>query len=300
MYRGICMKIDAVFSGGGVKAYAFIGALESIKENQLEITRVAGTSAGAIFAALLASGYKVNELKEIFRDINLLKFMDPSFLSKSIPFAKWVSFYFRMGLYKGDVFEKWLAKLLSVKGVRTFADLPRGHLKVVVSDISLGKLIILPDDLEGVYGVNPETFSVATAVRMSASFPFFFMPKRLMDKDKTNSYLVDGGLLSNFPLWIFKESNTDIRPVLGITLSDSLENNYQVKINNALDMLQALFSTMLRAHDARYISKSKQDNIIFLPVKDVKATNLKLTDKEKLALISLGREKSASFLHKWP
>jgi len=54
------MNIDAVFSGGGVKAFAFIGALEAMEEKGLVIKRAAGTSAGAILASLVLAGYKVS------------------------------------------------------------------------------------------------------------------------------------------------------------------------------------------------------------------------------------------------
>ncbi|MGG3920846.1 patatin-like phospholipase family protein, partial [Geobacillus thermodenitrificans] len=51
------MDIDIVFSGGGVKGFALIGAYEAIEEKGLRWKRLAGTSAGAMLAALLAAGY---------------------------------------------------------------------------------------------------------------------------------------------------------------------------------------------------------------------------------------------------
>uniref|UniRef100_A0ACD5GVL9 Patatin-like phospholipase family protein n=1 Tax=Desertifilum tharense IPPAS B-1220 TaxID=1781255 RepID=A0ACD5GVL9_9CYAN len=48
----------------------------------------------------------------------------------------------------------------------------------------------------------PEQMSVAEAVRLSMSIPLFFEPGRLGD-----SWIVDGGILSNFPLWIY-----DVQP----------------------------------------------------------------------------------------
>lgn len=293
------MKIDCVFSGGGVKAFAFIGVLQSLEEKKITIERVAGTSAGAIMASFLAAGYHVNEIKNHLEHIQLKHFLDPPYLSKKIPFSKWLFLYFQLGLYKGDVFEKWLGRMLAEKGIETFQDIEDGYLKIIVSDISLGKLIILPDDLERVYGVDPRTFSVSTAVRMSASFPYFFMPKQIEGIEKT-SFIVDGGLLSNFPLWVFRKNNVDLRPVLGATLSDSIEQQQPYKIKNALDMLQALFQAMLRAHDTRYIATEMQDNIIFIPVKNVKTTNLAISDQEKQTLIQLGKEKSSQFLKNWP
>lgn len=205
-----------------------------------------------------------------------------------------------MGLYKGNVLEKWLYQKLAQRKVRTFSDLPEGYLKIIVSDISLGKLVIIPDDLQRIYGINTDTFSVARAVRMSASYPYLFTPKTITGAENKTSLMIDGGILSNFPLWIFQNNGKDRRPVLGMTLSDSLENNVPAKINNAFDMLHALFNTMILAHDARYISKTKEVNIIFIPVKRVKSTHLKLTANDKALLIQLGKQKSTEFLRLWP
>jgi NTE family protein len=51
---------NLVFEGGGVKGIAYAGAIEVLEKESIlsDIKRVAGTSAGAITAALLASGAK--------------------------------------------------------------------------------------------------------------------------------------------------------------------------------------------------------------------------------------------------
>ena len=294
------MEIDCVFSGGGVKAYAYIGALQSVKEHQLHIKRVAGTSAGAIIASLLAADYDVDEIHLILHDLQLETLLDPPFLSNYFPWMKWLLLYSQMGMYKGDAFELWLEHLLAQKGISTFGDLTKHELKVVISDISLGKLVVIPDDLERVYGIAPETFKIATAVRMSASFPYFFMPKKLYYQERTYSYIVDGGLLSNFPLWIFRTQQRDVRPVLGMTLSDSVENVQPMKVKNGIDMYRALFLAMMRAHDTRYISRKKQDHVIFIPVKDIKTVDMSISASTKQQLIQLGKEATTTFLKTWP
>src|SRR5699024_6026979 len=293
------MKIDCVFSGGGVNAFAFIGALEAIEHRGLEIERTAGTSAGAIISALITAGYSNQELKEIMEDFPLEQLLDPPTFSK-IPFLKWILFYFQKGLYKGDRFEKWIATILAHKGLYTFADVKKQALKVIVSDISQGKLVVIPDDLKRLYGMDPEGFSIATAVRISAGFPYFFMPKKLRDPSHQERYVVDGGLLSNFPLWVFREKNKDRRPVLRVTLSEDIENTKAYPIKNAFDMLQALFRTMQKAHDSRFIATSKEPHIIFLPVKDVQTTDISISTTKKQELMTLGREKAATFLAHWP
>ncbi|WP_077326928.1 patatin-like phospholipase family protein [Virgibacillus siamensis] len=295
------MKIDGVFSGGGVKAYALIGALQSFHEHELVFERVAGTSAGAILAALIAAEYHTDEIGELIQDLDIQKLLDPPKLSSIIPISKWFFLYFRMGLYKGDKLEKWLHRHLAIKNIYTFKDLKYDSLKVVVSDISLGKLVIIPDDLERIYGMNPAYFPVSKAVRMSAGYPYFFVPKQLPGKSKRKSLIVDGGLLSNFPLWIFEnERKEKIRPVLGVKLSAYPEQQKPRKIKNALDMFHALFSTMLQAHDTRYISTSQRNNILFIPVGHVAAMNFNLDEEKKEKLIQIGNERATQFLKNWP
>lgn len=295
------MKIDAVFSGGGVKAFAFIGALESIEEKQLQIERVAGTSAGAMLAGFLAAGYSLSEIKEVMSELELKKLLDPPKMTKLIPVSRWFFLYFQMGLNRGNRLESWIYEKLTDKGVYAFSDLPHDKLKVVVSDLTLGKLVVLPDDLQKVYGIDPKYFSVAKAIRMSAGFPYFFMPKWLPGKTKEKSLIVDGGLLSNFPLWIFDRDRTSqTRPILGIKLSESLEKIQPRKIKNAIDMFLAVFSTMKQAHDARFISKSEEKNIIFIPVSNIPATDFQIQPEMIHELIEAGRSRADQFLKKWP
>ena len=63
-----------------------------------------------------------------------------------------------MGMYQGHALEKWLAKKMAEKGVYTFSDLPKDKLRLVASDLSTGRLIVLPNDLE-TYGIPKETLS---------------------------------------------------------------------------------------------------------------------------------------------
>src|SRR5690625_3178734 len=177
------MKVDAVFSGGGVKAFAFIGALEALDEKDLQITRVAGSSAGAIVAGLIAAGYNVHEMKEITENLNLKELLDSDKLEKLFPFLKWISLYRSFGLYKGHAFENWLYQLLAKKGIYTFGDLEEDSLKLTVADLTLGRLVIIPDDLKKIYGILPERYSVAKAIRMSAGLPFFFRPEFIYNQE---------------------------------------------------------------------------------------------------------------------
>jgi NTE family protein len=292
------MKIDGVFSGGGIKGFALIGAYEEIEKRGLSFVRVAGTSAGSILAALIAARYTSKEIYQLLGEMDISKILDARKSIIPFPLAKWIFLYWKLGLYKGNELERWVKEKLEAKGVRTFSDLPPQTLRVIASDLTNGQLVVLPDDLEK-YGISPGTFSIAKAIRMSCSIPYFFEPVRLKSIDGTN-ILVDGGVLSNFPMWLFDKGNIQkIRPVLGIKLSSSEYGHEKHNIKNAIQLFGALFETMKDAHDSRYISKRHAKNIIFIPSEGVLSIEFHLTEEKKRHLFDLGKEYANEFLKNW-
>lgn len=290
------MIVDGVFSGGGIKGFAYVGAIQALEERGIQFRRVAGTSAGAILATFLAAGFNAEELETIFDELNIKKLLDSPKRVFKLPFLKWINLYLNLGLYRGKLLEKFFQEILAKKGVCTFGDLPAGALRLVASDLTNGRIIVLPDDLEK-YGVNSETFPVARALRMSCGIPFFFEPVYLRS-GKRESVVVDGGVLSNFPLWIFDNGHKE-RPILGLKLSSASEEMEPHKIENAIDLFEALFTTMKDAHDKRYISRKHERDIIFIPVEHYSATQFDIDEETKQKLMSIGRERTIQFLRKW-
>lgn len=286
------MKIDGVFSGGGIKGFALVGAFEEIEQRGLTFVRLAGTSAGAIIAAFIAAGYSSEELKRMVMEVNEKQLLDDVMFD--FPFLKWMKLYFQLGLYKGKKLEQWLETRLEQKGIRTFGDLPPEALRVVTSDITNGRLLVIPDDLPA-YNKDPLAFSVARAVRMSCTIPYFFQPVKLNGRALT----VDGGVLSNFPIWLFDEADKKLmRPVLGVKLiTKTTAVSRQVK--TGIDLFSALFHTMKDAHDARHISRRHESNVLFIPVQETAITDFNLTDEKKHALIQTGRDHAKVFFKRW-
>ncbi|PFO03763.1 hypothetical protein COJ85_14070 [Bacillus sp. AFS076308] len=292
------MNIDGVFSGGGIKGFALIGAYEELESRGFKFVRVAGTSAGSIIAALVVAGYTSKEIYELVDEFDLPKLLDSR--KSIIPFsiAKWLLVYWKLGLYKGNELERWLKEKLEAKGLRTFSDLPPDTLRLIASDLSNGQMVVLPDDLEK-FGINPGSFSIAKAIRMSCSIPYFFEPVKLRSIDGVN-VIVDGGVLSNFPMWLFdKENVKKVRPVLGIKLNPSEYEHEKHQIKNGIQLFGALFETMKDAHDQRYISKKHVENIIFIKAEGVSLTEFNLTNEKKQKLFEIGREHAKKFLNRW-
>ena len=79
--------------------------------------------------------------------------------------------------------------------------------------------------------------------------------------------VVDGGVLSNFPFWIFDDFyGRKERPLIGFKLSHRREEETPNEIDNSLELFEALFATMKNAHDEKYISRQQEQNIVFMPV----------------------------------
>lgn len=159
-------------------------------------------------------------------------------------------------------------------GVTTFGDLaveddevpPERRYKLVVTatDLTTNQLVRLPWDYKRVYGLDPNEQHVADAVRASMSIPFFFQPVTLASSTGLKSTLVDGGLLSNFPIDSF--DRTDGKkprwPSFGITVLPQVPN-LNDKVTAALALLRlgapamliSVVTTTLFGHDHTYLNQ---------------------------------------------
>lgn len=72
--------LNLVLEGGGPKGLVYVGAIRTIESNNLiyEIENVAGSSAGAITALMLAIGYNSYQIENIVRGLDFSKFTDVS------------------------------------------------------------------------------------------------------------------------------------------------------------------------------------------------------------------------------
>ena len=75
-------KVDAVFEGGGVKGIGLVGAMTVTEEEGYHFENVAGTSAGAIVASLVAAGYTASEMKAILDSLDYTRFKDPGTMER--------------------------------------------------------------------------------------------------------------------------------------------------------------------------------------------------------------------------
>jgi NTE family protein len=204
------MNADAVFSGGGIKGLAFAGAVKAAEEaGYTDWVSLGGTSAGAIAAMALAVGYDGDGLRQLF-DFDFSKIED---IGGPLDLGV-VANYFDHGITHGTALTKWIESVIDGApgydghGPQTFGELTR-TLKVVGTDLVHSRMVVFPDDAPNYLDEhgNPYTvdaFPLATAVRISAGYPGFFPPISLVDAaTQTKGALVDGGITSSFPVFLF-------------------------------------------------------------------------------------------------
>ena len=307
---------DLVLEGGGVKGAGLAGAVSVLGESY-EFHRVAGTSAGAIVAAFVASGLQ-SRLERMMIDTDFGEFLDPGAIGRLLgPLGSGLDVLLREGLYRGRVLHRWLRETLADAGVRTWGDLRvpgasahtpvehRYRLVVIVSDVSRGRMLKLPWDYERLLGLAPDGLPVADAVRASASIPFFFQPWRLpvdprLTDGRRELVLTDGGMLSNFPIDLFDDEPD--HPTIGVKLSGRLQLNEQPwhDSDDPLSLARALVATMTNAHDQMHVDKpSVASRTIFVETSGVRATDFRLTETVKQGLFANGARAARGFLRGW-
>ena len=297
--------VDIVLQGGGIKAIGLVGALAELTDRGFSVRRIAGASGGAIVAGLVAAGYSPAELRHVIENEDFPALLDSRWYSTLPLVGKPMAIFWRMGLHPGERVRERLLELMSDKGIRTFGDLHRvdGYepLKVVVSDVTARRLLLFPRDAR-LFGIEPVEMEIAHALRMSSGIPVVYEPVRLKNtSDDSENLLVDGGMLSNFPLWVFDRPGYSGVPVLGLRLVDDQPGDSVVqqlpvpvlartRFGQLVDYVESLARTMMEAHDRRYLDSGDYARTIQIPTLGVGTTEFDLPPERIEALHQSGRD----------
>ncbi|MDI3327115.1 MAG: patatin-like phospholipase family protein [Alicyclobacillaceae bacterium] len=168
-------KIGLALGAGSARGFAHIGVLQVLEEHGIPIDCMAGTSMGALIAALYASGITPGDLAKLAVSLPRKSWVDPT-----VP---------RMGLVLGDrIMEvvRFLTKGLALEHLTP-------PLWVVATDLERGERVVFREG------------PAYRAVRASISIPGIFVP--FMSEGRL---LVDGGVVERVPIRTVREMGADI------------------------------------------------------------------------------------------
>ena len=158
-------KVGLALGGGGAKGVAHIGVLQALEEARVKPDYIAGTSVGAMVAAMYAFNININTIANIARDLTLAQITTFK-LNKT-------------GFFTADPLKEILIEYLGEVNIED-ASIP---LSIVATDLTSGEEVIFTEG------------PLADAVCASASIPGVYIPMRLNDR-----ILVDGGIVQNVPI----------------------------------------------------------------------------------------------------
>ena len=309
---------NLVLEGGGMKGIAYAGALEVLDSLGISdsIERVAGTSSGAMNGMMYALGYSGKEIRHLNLNTNFGKYNQVGFplIGGLIRVKK------TYGYYKTDRLIDDLGKIMMAKGFSadlTFQELYDAHqagknvklLYITGSNITDQKIEIFSHQ-------NYPKMKVLDAVKISISIPVYFeaifmQPDgSLVEKkeaDSTTKVMVDGGILDNYPFYIFdtlvtanKGANSYYKcniKTLGIKLeTDSSTAEIAPKsIRKTSDFMMS-FSLLSSEHlNRRHLGSQQKAQTIFINTHNFNPKIKRQKKAVKLEVMQYGREAVLEF-----
>ncbi len=310
---------NLVFEGGGIRGIAYAGALKSLEEKGVlaGVERVAGTSAGSIIGLMVSVGYTAAEVDSIMTSLRIEQFND----GKGGLIGKYTRVKRFYGIHKGDVFERWLEKLVINKtGIPdcsfTQLDSLRQRDSKYKSFYCVGTNLTHQQAQTFCSRTTPR-LSLKVAVRISCAIPLFYEPVLLDSlgmvvqhpvKERHYQVYVDGGILANYPINIFDSCRSGGDPLFCEdvvhnyqTLGLKLDRNEQVEqlanttaippysIDNLNDYLSAFMNLIMETMNRKPKLENEKGRTIYIGYGNIFSKPRKMSIKEKKALYESGQ-----------
>ncbi|NJK89818.1 MAG: phospholipase [Myxococcales bacterium] len=161
-------ELGLALAGGAARCFAHLGVLRALTERHLKPDMIAGTSGGALMAALWLAGWKEDEIREA--------------VERFAPFQPWKFTYTRPGLFDFRYFRHYWSRYLP----DTFEELD-------------GRLTVVATDLETASPVFFDSGPLEPAISASCSMPPLFEAIEIEGR-----WYFDGGLVMNLPTGVLR------------------------------------------------------------------------------------------------
>jgi NTE family protein len=319
---------NLAFKGGGVLGAAYAGVYRALEEVKLlgsdkttnpftvygDVKRVAGTSAGAIFATLVALGLNAEEAEEVVTKTNFADFVDfdssfaedGGFLTGE-KFLTWmrqrVYQYFGFLISSDKDYDATFGDLAAVIADPKKWGLPPGLLK----DLHVFSRQVSPGRTVEFCAQSTPDVPISQAVRASMSIPFIFVPWAFQGDlgQRYPGLFFDGGTAFNYPVSAFDSGEAD-KKTLGFYLADLTsyqQGMFELLVHMAmktktldLSAVEASFvETMMEwamlAYQRGYIGPFDQAHFVKSQLIDAGGNKLDLVSANKmLAAVSKARK----------
>lgn len=217
--------VGLVFSGGGARGLAHVGALKALEENNIPIDFIAGSSMGALIGSMYAMGMSTFEIEQIVTGNSFHKWANGEldsdleyFFHDWDPDASWIS----LNVTYDSILRTRVPKSIVNPAPIDFAMISLMSKQIAKAGYNFDSLLIpfraVASDIISKQAVTFDSGDLALAVRASMAFPFFYSPVYIDDM-----VLFDGGIYNNFPADVMQqEFEPDL--IIGINTGSREEN----------------------------------------------------------------------------
>ena len=280
-----------ILSGGGTKGLCSLGALQYLQDSKRidcsSVTRLIGTSIGAIICYFLAIGYS---------PIELVVYLCSHGVLESLVINNFEQIVSGDGIYDykilRDVYEKMTLEKMDV--IPTLSEVyTRFGKELIICTYNFTDR--KTEHLS--YRTHPD-LSCLDALRMSSNLPFIFSSFVYGDKE-----YIDGGVIENFSFSMLSSLSSEKKEkkIVGIYLDNQIVNSPTDKEYNRLSPILDKIYTMLMIPTSEYEKQMIQTinheyvDFITVSVQNVKIYTFKLPHIDKLELFSLGYNRSKEY-----
>ncbi|MDP4235316.1 MAG: patatin-like phospholipase family protein [Bacteroidota bacterium] len=247
--------LSLVLSGGGARGFAHIGVLEVLDSAHIPIDLLVGTSMGAIIGGLYAAGYTPKELAKLAENTNWIDVFNLSDDSHrpERSFAKKDEKVSLLSLRFNGFFKPVLPQAIS-SGQRLTMLLNSlvinssyGSEDDFLHNLRLPLVVLATDIVTGTRRIMTHG-DLTSAIRASATVPLRFYP---LVHD--SALLVDGGLLSNVPIDVAKDSaGSEI--VIASNTTAELRNRSEIE--SPWDVADQVITLMMRKENLAQMQRA--------------------------------------------
>ena len=263
-------------SGGGICAVAHVGALIELS-NHVPVRSIKewmGVSAGSFVAMCICIGFTLEELLDfcVRFDFSNIKEMD------SVP-----GWLLHFGMDTGERLHKLIDACLHVKGLSsdlTFkecSDRFNKSLRIVATDLN--------DAMPKMFSPSDTPhYKISNAVRASMTVPYYFQPFICPD---SGHYLLDGGVISNYPLFVLPEE--EHRRTLSLLIHTSIEKKLDL-VELEMDELILRPLSMMYVEKTNIESRFYDAGCIHIKLGTLNIMEFSLDEDTKNSIVQQGKE----------
>ena len=261
---------NLVFSGGGQRGFAYVGALEALQTRGLVLANlngVGGASIGALFSMLLCAGYTPGEMEQEMYALDIYKIVDFNI----------TTLFQDYGLDDGRRLQKLLGKYLKQKQFKATITFREMYALTRMRLVVMGCNINTYDEYIMSHETTPD-MRVADACHMSMCLPLLFSPIK-----HRNALYMDGGIVNNFPMQHFPANNTlGFRLNWGVAFQINTIDQFIARLAYCA-LGQSEYIQWLKLEDAHKL------NTITIDVGDVSTVNLHMATAHKVLIVNKGK-----------